>query len=474
MFRSPPCACRNSYVISAKSTGRTDGAHRPLFIASKLGANIMRVALVAILAAISNAAILATGKPVLRPTNSQRRAWSSRLNDNAANSSPPLTANSQRRAWSSRLNDNAANSSAAVSSLRLPVAVSSLAQGKLTTLTIPCSSDADGCLAMCDDHDVCAIVAPVGFLHRLKVAGLFGLWFVLSVAYSITNKRINNALPCPCSIATSTVAVGSLLVSTLWLTGLRTAPRLPLAALRTLVPIGVCHAIGHVAGTVGVSAGSVSFTQVVKAAGPVYACVLSATVLGQTVSRRVWLSLAPIVLGVALATVKELSFSWMALIGAAVSDLAMAFRNVLSKKSMGVLTDVNGDGLRAQDMFGLLTCISTVVALPVALLAEGRALPAQWSIAAAASSGGSTGLAAQIGLAGLLFYSYSEVAMQALSNVHSITHAVGNTLRRVVIMIASMIFFGTPMTPLGAAGSAIAIGGSYLYVMTKHAETRRA
>ena len=122
-------------------------------------------------------------------------------------------------------------------------------------------------------------------------------------------------------------------------------------------------------------------------------------------------------------------------------------------------------------MFGLLTCISAAISLPTALLVEGRALPEQWSLAAASAAGGSSGLAAQLGLAGLLFYSYSEVAMQALSNVHSVTHAVGNTIRRVIIMLASMVCFGTPMTPLGAAGSALAIGGSYLYAMTKHRET---
>ena len=47
--------------------------------------------------------------------------------------------------------------------------------------------------------------------------------------------------------------------------------------------------------------------------------------------RQVWLSLLPIIGGVALATVKELSFAWAALLGAIVSDLALALRNVLSK-----------------------------------------------------------------------------------------------------------------------------------------------
>ena len=64
------------------------------------------------------------------------------------------------------------------------------------------------------------------------------------------------------------------------------------------------HAIGHVSGVVGTTWGSVSFAQVVKSAGPVYACILSASVLRQAVSARVWLTLLPIIGGVGLATMK--------------------------------------------------------------------------------------------------------------------------------------------------------------------------
>ena len=64
--------------------------------------------------------------------------------------------------------------------------------------------------------------------------------------------------------------------------------------------------------------------------------------------------------------------------------------------------------------------------------------------------------------------------MQALSHVHQVTHAVGNILRRVIIMVASMAAFGTPISPLGAVGSALAISGSFLYALIKAEEKREA
>ena len=60
--------------------------------------------------------------------------------------------------------------------------------------------------------------------------------------------------------------------------------------------------------------------------------------------------------------------------------------------------------------------------------------------------------------------------MLALNKVHPVTHAVANTLKRVVILLACVLFFRTPMTPLCIAGSAIAIIGSYFYSMAKGAD----
>ncbi len=54
-------------------------------------------------------------------------------------------------------------------------------------------------------------------------------------------------------------------------------------------------------------------------------------------------------------------------------------------------------------------------------------------------------------LAGAFYYLYNEVAFLALGRVNPVTHAVGNTIKRVVIIIASVIAFKTPISTLGAA-----------------------
>ena len=70
-------------------------------------------------------------------------------------------------------------------------------------------------------------------------------------------------------------------------------------------------------------------------------------------------------------------------------------------------------------------------------------------------------------LSGLTYYLYNEVAFLALGKVNPVTHAVGNTIKRVVIIIASVVAFNTPISLLGGVGSAIAIFGTLLYSLAK-------
>jgi solute carrier family 35 protein E1 len=60
------------------------------------------------------------------------------------------------------------------------------------------------------------------------------------------------------------------------------------------------------------------------------------------------------------------------------------------------------------------------------------------------------------------------------SDTSQVTHAVANTIKRVVILLACVVGFRTPMTPLCTAGSAIAIVGSYLYSLAKGKDKLKA
>lgn len=311
-------------------------------------------------------------------------------------------------------------------------------------------------------------LGPVAVWDRARVAFYFALWYALSVIYSVKNKQAHIALALPLSIATAQVLVGAVVGVLIWGSRLRAPPKVSRAAIATLLPIGVFHGIGHLTGVYATAVGSVSFVQVVKSAGPVWACLLTGLILRQSVSRRVWLSLIPIVGGVGLASAQELSFVWSAFIASAASDVALALRNVYSKQSMDKQVGLVGN-MTPENTFYIFTILSCLFCLPLSLGLEFSGAAAAWK-AAVPSASAAKGLLGLIIQSGLYFTAYSEVQFRALDSVSPVTHAVGNTMRRVVIMVVCILIFRTPVSVLGGVGSAIAIAGSYIYAMAKTRE----
>ena len=131
------------------------------------------------------------------------------------------------------------------------------------------------------------------------------------------------------------------------------------------------------------------------------------------------------------------------------------------------------ENMTPANTFYLFTCLSVLFCLPLTLALEGRNAARIWS-AAVPDGAAAVSLLWLICQSALYFTAYSEVQFKALDQISPVTHAVGNTMRRVVIMLVCIGVFGTPMTPLAAMGSVLAIGGSFLYSMVKAEEKRKA
>ncbi|CAM9139130.1 unnamed protein product [Hapterophycus canaliculatus] len=304
----------------------------------------------------------------------------------------------------------------------------------------------------------------------LKVTAYFGLWYLFNIGYNIYNKRVLNVLPMPWLMASAQLGIGLLYVFPLWLTKLRKAPKLAEGSLGPLSQLAALHTIAHVTAVLSLGAGAVSFTHIVKAAEPVFTAGFSAALLGQTFAAPVYLSLLPIIAGVSLASLKELSFSWVAFGNAMGSNTASALRGILGKKQMGKPV---GENMTPANLYAVLTVLAFCFLSPVALVVEGRKAKPAWDAALAAGAT-AKGLTSTIMLSGLFYYLYNEVAFLALDSVNPVTHAVGNTIKRVVIIVAACVAFRTPMTPLSIAGSGIAVGGTLLYSLVKaHYEKKK-
>jgi solute carrier family 35 protein E1 len=252
-------------------------------------------------------------------------------------------------------------------------------------------------------------------METLQIGTYFALWYLFNIAYNIYNKRSLNVLDFPWTIAAIQMAAGCLYFFPLWLLGLRKAPKLSGDDLKTLFPIALCHTGVHVGAVIALGAGAVSFAHIVKASEPVVTCGLNYLLLGEVLPTSVYATLIPIIGGVAIASMKELSFTFLALGAAMLSNVSSAARGVLSKKTMS--GKQIGENLDAQNLYAVLTTMSTLILIPMFLAIEGTGMFSAFNKVVEAGEWTKKSLSMLLGLGGLTYYAYNEVAFLALGKV---------------------------------------------------------
>lgn len=303
---------------------------------------------------------------------------------------------------------------------------------------------------------------------KVKLPIFVCLWYFFNVQYNILNKRLLGCFGATWAVSWIQLAAGIPIACLMWASGVLTKPKVTKDDLLKLTPVGAAFSAGQVATVASLSAVAVSFTHVVKALEPAVNAIASALILGQVFHPMVYASLAPVFLGVALASSSELSFTMFGFLTAMASNFFFVTRNVLATK-FGSVGEMGEDTVtRKTNQLAVLTAVATAVLLPVALVLPGGLLSAPAAWAASIKSGVPAGtLAYLMIMSGFHFFMYQMSSFWVLSCVQPITHSVLNTLKRVVIILVSIVVFRNPVTAQGAAGTAVAIGGVLLYSLTK-------
>uniref|UniRef100_A0A2P2NFU9 Uncharacterized protein MANES_03G127800 n=1 Tax=Rhizophora mucronata TaxID=61149 RepID=A0A2P2NFU9_RHIMU len=298
-----------------------------------------------------------------------------------------------------------------------------------------------------------------GAANRVKIGIYFATWWALNVVFNIYNKKVLNAFPYPWLTSTLSLACGSLMMLISWATRITEAPKTDFEFWKTLFPVAVAHTIGHVAATVSMSKVAVSFTHIIKSAEPAFSVLVSRLLLGETFSLPVYLSLVPIIGGCALAAVTELNFNMTGFMGAMISNLAFVFRNIFSKRGM------KGKSVSGMNYYACLSILSLLILTPFAIAVEG---PQMWA------AGWQKSLS-QIGphfvwwvaAQSVFYHLYNQVSYMSLDEISPLTFSIGNTMKRISVIVSSIIIFHTPIQPINAMGAAIAILGTFLYSQAK-------
>ncbi|KAL3519818.1 hypothetical protein ACH5RR_017967 [Cinchona calisaya] len=336
---------------------------------------------------------------------------------------------------------------------------------KRETLLRPCHAAASSPAEGSDS----AGEAKVGFLEKypaLVTGFFFFMWYFLNVIFNILNKKIYNYFPYPYFVSVVHLFVGVVYCLVSWAVGLPKRAPIDSNLLKLLIPVAICHAIGHITSNVSFAAVAVSFTHTIKALEPFFNAAASQFILGQQIPLSLWLSLAPVVIGVSMASLTELSFNWLGFISAMISNISFTYRSIYSKKAM---TDMDSTNL-----YAYISIVALIVCIPPAVILEGPTL-VKTGLGDAVAKVGLKKFISDLFWVGMFYHLYNQIATNTLERVAPLTHAVGNVLKRVFVIGFSILAFGNKITTQTGIGTVIAIAGvaTYSYIKAQMEEEKR-
>ncbi|KAI4374577.1 hypothetical protein MLD38_012558 [Melastoma candidum] len=226
---------------------------------------------------------------------------------------------------------------------------------------------------------------------------LFGLWYLFNIYFNIYNKQVLKAFHYPATITVVQFAVGSVLVILMWAFNLYKRPNINASQLWAIVPLAVVHTLGNLFTNMSLS---VSFTHTIKAMEAFFSVLLSALFLGE-----------------------------------------------------GWILECNG----FQSYKSILKCSQQKSC------GEERGFkfsPGYFELAAQKEMNVMQVLTRSL-LAALCFHAYQQVSYMILQRVSPVTHSVGNCVKRVVVIVSSVLFFRTPVSPINSIGTGIALAGVF-------------
>ncbi|GHP03743.1 hypothetical protein PPROV_000249800 [Pycnococcus provasolii] len=316
--------------------------------------------------------------------------------------------------------------------------------------------------------------SAAGAKSALATMALFVIgWYAANCAFNIVNKQALNLLGLPYFISLLELGIGCLWMLGAWATGaIKPPPKKAFSKefLIALLPVSLFHCVGHVAACLSFSKMAVSFGHVIKSTEPVFSVLLSVVFLGKAFPLAVWLSLIPIVAGASVSAMKELSFSLAGTNLALLSNVAMAMRSVASKKALEDFQMVKGVNL-----YAFMSFVSLAYLIPVAIVVEGHLWQETFDRVIAASAtksfdilglaqlSGPIGLAILLTVTGIFYHLYNQLSYDTMDTMNAVSFSVANTMKRVAVIVSSVLFFQNPVSPMNWLGIAVAVAGTYAY-----------
>ncbi|XP_042213908.1 solute carrier family 35 member E2A-like isoform X2 [Homarus americanus] len=205
---------------------------------------------------------------------------------------------------------------------------------------------------------------------------------------------------------------------------------------------------------------AVSFAETVKSSAPLFTVLIAYFVLGERTGACVFFSLIPVMLGLALCSSNELSFSMIGFLCALTTNLCECVQSVVSKSLLSNKAYIYNPA----ELQFYPNLAAVILQFPTwYFLVDFGKLYSQMDHS----------LLSAIILDGISFHGQTITAYVLMSYVNPVTYSVANTTKRACLIWLSVLLFGNPVTLWSGVGTAVVIVGVLLYSNAREIDARR-
>jgi len=341
---------------------------------------------------------------------------------------------------------------------------------------------------------------PPAASTTLRLVVCIFLWYSSSAVCNTSARKVLTRLPLPLWLCVVQFACAAALGHAyLEIARPQLRQRSPPEAQRTLHLLALVYTVGFVFVNAGYVVVNVSLAETLRSAEPIFSVLFAKLWLKEEfISSLTLLSLVPIVLGGAFSSGGDATFNVGGLFFVCMSNTAFALRSIVTKRLKQVYAgfvarasvhgSVHGANVRARrrdainvfyevSLIGLNWLVLGTLAIEVliALLLSEAQQDAYSLFPHLLAMRGEDwrALIPLVLLNGLTYALYNQMSFLVLSFVSVVSHAVANSVRRVVTIVASVWYFRNPVSAQNAAGMTLAIAGVVLYSLSKSYDEAR-
>ncbi len=257
---------------------------------------------------------------------------------------------------------------------------------------------------------------------------------------------------------------------------------------RDMSIVGILRGVTVVLGLVALEHVPVSFVETIKATAPAFTVLFARLILQERTAPQVMLTLVPVVGGLILCSASELRFDTIGFVAAVMNNCADCVQNVMTKRMLAhmkptqlqfytsvaalalqtplILRDVSGLVVRNWTQHSAYEDIDTVDEGEDELLErhlDTTEDDGQW-LSSSNYNNHSEWSLTKLLIVDAIFYHFQSVsAYCTMGCMNPVSQSVANTLKRALLVWASLLYFGNPVTSSGIVGILMVVVGVFLY-----------